>query len=410
MAVDKAGTPRRGAGRSPKAETANLQPESRSDSDQDYGAGANAGSPGTRTTTVRARTKGKRFDNDPNNHVHRHLKSTYSYRIGIRLPKEKLQQFPRYNGKVKDFVQPWNGFLTLKIPAVKFRSFLISRRQIVPPVRSFNPATSSLPSLISAGQSSSSGADIDPRTPLAAYQTREEDQTNRHLKTLQQELLTATTGSFGAFQQPGSFPLAAPISSNSPTPFTNLGTTFEDLPVSERLIRNSSMAPVRDTSAVHDTIIDVLQDLTNIQMLTHGYTPATQEPLVDRLTDLTKSLAELKRLSSPTESPNGYIHQVAIAPEIVDYVDDGRNPDIFTRDFVENVQRGNAVVNGKQQAFRSFTEIYAQKLKEGIPGVSGQVDRVMRNAGFDVQESERTNGADGGERHVEGNAAGPSNG
>lgn len=51
-------------------------------------------------------------------------------------------------------------------------------------------------------------------------------------------------------------------------------------------------------------------------------------------------------------------------------------------DFVENVQRGNAIVNGKQQAFRNFSEIYAKALKERLLGVSRQVDRVMENAGF----------------------------
>ena len=134
------------------------------------------------------------------------------------------------------------------------------------------------------------------------------------------------------------------------------------------------MAPVKDTSSVHNTIKDIIQHLTDVQIQTHGYIPTTQDLLVDKLTDLTQSLAELKRLTSAAESPNNYIQQVAIAPEIVDYVDDGRNPDIFTRDFVEIVQRGNAVVNGKQQAFRGFTEVFAQKLKEGIPGVNGQVD------------------------------------
>ena len=408
MEVDKATTPRRGGAGRLEAETANPQPESQSDSDQDYDTGANAGLPHTWTTTVRAQTKGKRFDNDPKYRVHRHRKTTYSYRIGIRLPKEKLQQFPRYDGKVKEFRTRWNGtFLTFKFPPAKLRSFLLARQRALPSVASFDTAASSLPSLPSTDPSSLSGADVDPRTPCLLPK---EDLVSPHFRALQQELLRATTGSFGVCEQQGPFPPTASSSLNSPIPFTNLGTTFEDLPVSERLIRNSTMAPVRDTSAVHDTIRDVVQDLTEVQFLTQGYVPDTQALLVDKLTDLTKSLAELKRLSSPTESPNNYIHQVAIAPEIVDYVDDGRNPDIFTRDFVENVQRGNAVVNGKQQAFRSFTEIYAQKLKEGIPGVSGQVDRVMRNAGFDAQEQERTNGADRDERHAGGNGAGPSNG
>jgi mediator of RNA polymerase II transcription subunit 10 len=121
-------------------------------------------------------------------------------------------------------------------------------------------------------------------------------------------------------------------------------------------------------------------------MQTHGYVPETQNLMVDKMTDLAESLFRLQTLTSPRESPQNPIHNVQVAPEIIDYVDDGRNPDIFTRDFVENVQRGNAVVNGKQQAFRDFTEIYAQALREGLPGTSRQVDKIMENLGFENEK------------------------
>ncbi|KAK5415585.1 RNA polymerase II mediator complex subunit [Exophiala xenobiotica] len=154
---------------------------------------------------------------------------------------------------------------------------------------------------------------------------------------------------------------------------------------------NSDMAPVKDTSSVHHTLKDIIQSLSELQMQTHGYVPETQNLMVDKMTDLAESLSRLQTLTSPRESPLNPIHNVQVAPEIIDYVDDGRNPDIFTRDFVENVQRGNAVVNGKQQAFRDFTEIYAQALREGLPGTSRQVDKIMENLGFDNErEKEKT--------------------
>ncbi|KAI1610578.1 transcription factor subunit Med10 of mediator complex-domain-containing protein [Exophiala viscosa] len=161
----------------------------------------------------------------------------------------------------------------------------------------------------------------------------------------------------------------------------------------------TTMAPVKDTSSVHLTIKDIIQHLSDIQFQTHGYVPETQDLMVDKMTDLAQSLARLQSLTSTTASPNNHVHSISIAPEIVDYVDDGRNPDIFTRDFVENVQRGNAVINGKQQAFRDFTEIYAKALKDGVPGVRRQVDRVMENAGFEIEHGDAANGAGQGESH-----------
>ncbi|OCT53103.1 AP2-associated kinase [Cladophialophora carrionii] len=429
--------PRSGA-QARNAETTNAPSLGKPDSDQDhdyrpvspysYRVGAASGT----RAVARAGIKGKRFDNAPDLRVHRHRKTKYSYRIGIRLAREKLLTFPQYNGRVKDSVRQWGGsFVTLKVPPWQLRAIdaigAAPRNTIVPtavvsvlgrPVsslpkvstaRSPFTTTTSAPSRLSVtGASSFSDADLgQPNTPFTTYPSPEAEADPRCIEAktaaAQQDLLLAqTTGSFSARDTRGRY--SAPTAATAATAATfQIGTTFDDLPVAERLIRNNTMAPVKDTSSVHNTIKGIIQHLTDIQLQTHGYIPQTQDLLVDKLTDLTTSLAELKRLTSAQESPNNYIHQVAIAPEIVDYVDDGRNPDIFTRDFVEIVQRGNAVVHGKQRAFRDFTEVYARKLKEGIPGVSAQVDRVLKNAGFEEQDASRssTNGVHDAERNVD---------
>jgi mediator of RNA polymerase II transcription subunit 10 len=398
MALHEASTPQRGGA------TANLQSMSHSPSSHDDETGMAASPPGAH---VVKRTAAK-FDNRRDQRVRRHQKTSHVYRIGIRLPKEKLQRFPRYDGKIKDFWKRWAGsFITFKIAPWRLRS--VVRKPlviIVPPPSSSLPAIStepttsaaSVPLLLSAGPSSA--PDTGPDTPVTADFAPEAARASAPAKRIAADESIAVTS--------GLLPIFASV--DSPFPLSSQpGSVYEDIPVSERLIRNSTMAPVKDTTSVHNTIKEVIQHLTDVQIQTHGYIPATQDLLVDKLTDLTQSLAELKRLTSPNESPNNYIHQVAIAPEIVDYVDDGRNPDIFTRDFVEIVQRGNAVINGKQQAFKDFTEVFAQKLKEGIPGVSGQVDRVLRNAGFEEHDRSRTNGAAEGSLHPEGSQNEPAN-
>ena len=160
-----------------------------------------------------------------------------------------------------------------------------------------------------------------------------------------------------------------------------------------------TMAPVRDPSDVSNKIKDVIQNLYDVQSQTHGFVPETQSLLIDKMAELTQSLSALQRLTDRNISPNNPVHDIDLAPEIVDYVDDGRNPDIFTRDFVELVQRGNAVVNGKKQAFRDFSQVYARALKEGIGGVEGGVDLVMENAGIEQEMGrEQHGGKENGEK------------
>ncbi|ETN45474.1 uncharacterized protein HMPREF1541_09306 [Cyphellophora europaea CBS 101466] len=151
---------------------------------------------------------------------------------------------------------------------------------------------------------------------------------------------------------------------------------------------NENMAPTRDPSDVSGVIKDIVDDLYDVQSKTHGFIPETQNLLIDKIGDMAEKLATLKDLTDPQINPNNPIHDVRIAPEIVDYVDDGRNPDIFTREFVENVQRGNSVINGKKQAFRDFSVIFAKALKQGIGGVDKHVDQIMENAGLEQELDE----------------------
>ncbi|KAK5046918.1 hypothetical protein LTR84_007272 [Exophiala bonariae] len=171
--------------------------------------------------------------------------------------------------------------------------------------------------------------------------------------------------------------------------------TVKTLPGSQFRPVPRTMAPITDTTGVQAGIKDVIQNLYDIQSQTHGYVPDTADLLVDKMTELAQSLNDLQNMTSTTVSPNNPIHSVLIAPEIVDYVDDGRNPDIFTRDFVENVQRGNAVINGKQKAFKDFSEVFAQVLKERMPQLTRHVDRIMDNAGFDTEDTKETDKVDG---------------
>lgn len=139
------------------------------------------------------------------------------------------------------------------------------------------------------------------------------------------------------------------------------------------------MAPVKDPNSVPGALKDVVQNLFEVQTQVHGFVNETQPLLVEKVTELAHNLNHLQTVTSPVKSPDNPIHQIRIAPEIIDYVDDGRNPDIFTRDFVELVSRGNAVINGKQQAFRDFSQIFAEALKKGFPSLSDDVDRIMKD-------------------------------
>ncbi|KAL4975010.1 mediator of RNA polymerase II transcription subunit 10 [Aspergillus desertorum] len=156
------------------------------------------------------------------------------------------------------------------------------------------------------------------------------------------------------------------------------------------------MAPIT-LSTVDAELKDVIQHLFEIQSAVHGYLgPETQQELVRKIKNLTIALQTLSlhtrddpTVSSTTSSnqnectnPNDpVLHSIILPPEIIDYVDAARNPDIYTREFVELVQRGNQDLKGKKEAFADFRDVLAREMRSAMPEVRGEVDRVIQATG-----------------------------
>lgn len=109
----------------------------------------------------------------------------------------------------------------------------------------------------------------------------------------------------------------------------------------------------------------------------------------------------------PTIDPNTYnstaaavrddppVASIQLPPEIIDYVDAARNPDIYTREFVELVQRGNQDLKGKKEAFASFRDVLATEMRSAMPECRGEVDRVVLNTGGTVSAADAAVGSEG---------------
>ncbi|KAJ5996768.1 hypothetical protein N7522_008428 [Penicillium canescens] len=146
------------------------------------------------------------------------------------------------------------------------------------------------------------------------------------------------------------------------------------------------MAPVT-LKTVDDDLKDVIQQLFEIQSAVHGYLgPETQQELVRKIplkpfdTHPTPPNTEIQP-DQTTDPSNPPLSSIQLPPEIIDYVDSARNPDIYTREFVELVQRGNQDLRGKREAFASFRDVLAREMRSAMPECRGEVDRVVVASG-----------------------------
>ena len=98
-----------------------------------------------------------------------------------------------------------------------------------------------------------------------------------------------------------------------------------------------------------------------------GYTDRYNHP--NHSQQLASSLSALSTSSSALP--------ISLPPEIIDYIDQGRNPDIYTRELVEAVQRSNQYLKGKSEAFAGFRDILAREMIKGIPECREDVEKIL---------------------------------
>ncbi len=104
--------------------------------------------------------------------------------------------------------------------------------------------------------------------------------------------------------------------------------------------------------------------------------PKSRDVLASEIRNLSKALHEVnktafEKLDSLPSVPS----------ELIQYVEAGRNPDIYTREFVELVRRSNQLMRGKMNAFGSFRDVLAEQIRLAMPELAEDVDRIVESTG-----------------------------
>ncbi|KAI0396897.1 mediator complex, subunit Med10 [Xylariaceae sp. FL0594] len=98
----------------------------------------------------------------------------------------------------------------------------------------------------------------------------------------------------------------------------------------------------------------------------------SRDVLSNEITSLSRSL---QQIYTSSRSSSSSLPQVP--PELITYVDNGRNPDIYTREFVELVRRANQLMSGKQRAFARFGRVLAAQIEAAMPEIREDAARVV---------------------------------
>ncbi|KAI9692749.1 MAG: RNA polymerase II mediator complex subunit [Bogoriella megaspora] len=150
---------------------------------------------------------------------------------------------------------------------------------------------------------------------------------------------------------------------------------------------------------VDDSLRATIQNLYELIIQSHDHHgPSTHAAQRQSLQSLTRNLSHLSHLASshPSHPPqtttgppsSSSTPQTAgippIPPEIINYVEEGRNPDIYTREYVESVQKHNQLLKGRSEAMARFRDVLGREMMGAMPETEGQVRRIVEGTGGSI--------------------------
>ena len=132
-----------------------------------------------------------------------------------------------------------------------------------------------------------------------------------------------------------------------------------------------------DRLAVH--LRSIISNLFYVLVEAHDFKgQGTKDAMMGHIKDLIENLQDLSRTSRrlPTTVPL----------DLIQYVEDKRNPDVYKRQIVELVQQYNQLQSGRSQAFASFRDILGREMMSAIPDIRDDVKLVLEASGGSVPQ------------------------
>ncbi|EPS62420.1 hypothetical protein M569_12371 [Genlisea aurea] len=121
--------------------------------------------------------------------------------------------------------------------------------------------------------------------------------------------------------------------------------------------------PVDDQKQNLNQVINSIQKtlgiLHQLYLTVSSYNVASQLPLLQRMNNL---VLELDSMSKLAEKCN-----IQVPIEVLNLIDDGKNPDEFTRDMLNGCITKNQITKGKTDSFKSLRRHLLEELEQAFP-------------------------------------------
>ncbi|CAO3627735.1 unnamed protein product [Mucor hiemalis] len=110
---------------------------------------------------------------------------------------------------------------------------------------------------------------------------------------------------------------------------------------------------------IEDQLNDLLQKLFELSVIVYDFQPDGNKLVWKKVNDIIEHYKEIDHLK---DGINSFIPE-----EVINFVEQGRNPDKFTQDFVERAATENQFTNGKIKAVSEFRSLLSEEFTKSFP-------------------------------------------
>lgn len=128
---------------------------------------------------------------------------------------------------------------------------------------------------------------------------------------------------------------------------------------------------------VKEQLKQIIETQIELGILIHDFeaTVEGKEGLLERINVLTNQFQQLNQSAYNLQNKS-------VPLDIIEYIENGRNPDVYTREFVELLAKQNQYVNGKMHAMNHFRNILSSQIKDAYPDLESSINDINQRTSF----------------------------
>uniref|UniRef100_A0A914XAH7 Mediator of RNA polymerase II transcription subunit 10 n=1 Tax=Plectus sambesii TaxID=2011161 RepID=A0A914XAH7_9BILA len=127
-------------------------------------------------------------------------------------------------------------------------------------------------------------------------------------------------------------------------------------------------------NTLEQTLEAFQENARQLGVIASDFQPKSQDALNQKLQTLVSGLQELDHMKNS-------LGDVKIPLELLDYLDQGKNPQLYTKEVIDRTLAKNQQVNGKIELYKKFRATLLKELSEEMPHETMRYRSIREKAG-----------------------------